>query len=149
MTGSRPPIEADPSGNFEFIYQASIKHPTEDMLFYITPEGWDPESPLTWADLDFVNDPLRPGVIDPFCAINSVSAEDYPGVSDQVYRMTCPLPVRSGRHVIYNVWQRSDGPEAFYACMDVVMTGNELFLRDGFETGQLDLWSIALFLRAH
>jgi len=43
-----------------------------------------------------------------------------PGVGE-VYRMVCPLPVRSGRHVIYHVWQRDDSPEAFYACVDVLL----------------------------
>merc|ERR1712062_750838 len=27
---------------------------------------------------------------------------------------------KSGKHVIYAVWQRNDSPEAFYSCSDVV-----------------------------
>ncbi|WP_328796398.1 lytic polysaccharide monooxygenase [Halosaccharopolyspora lacisalsi] len=27
---------------------------------------------------------------------------------------------KSGRHIIYSVWQRSDSPEAFYNCSDVL-----------------------------
>lgn len=30
------------------------------------------------------------------------------------------VPARSGRHLIYSIWQRSDSPEAFYTCSDVV-----------------------------
>lgn len=30
------------------------------------------------------------------------------------------IPARSGRHLIYSIWQRSDSPEAFYTCSDVV-----------------------------
>ncbi len=26
---------------------------------------------------------------------------------------------KSGRHIIYSIWQRSDSPEAFYNCVDV------------------------------
>ncbi len=38
--------------------------------------------------------------------------------------MNCPLPQgKTGKHVIYNVWQRSDSPEAFYACIDVSFSG--------------------------
>ena len=54
--------------------------------------------------------------------------------------MTCPLPPRSGRHVIFHVWQRDDSPEAFYACVDVEMaTGGPLFF-DGFESGDTSAW---------
>ena len=110
------PILPDENGEFEFIYQVTAQHATQDMLFFVTRNGWDPTQPLTWADLDFVDDPLNPGVIDPFCHLTSATAEDYPEdptIPDQVYRMTCPLPERQGRHVIYHVWQRSDSPEAF------------------------------------
>jgi chitin-binding protein len=41
----------------------------------------------------------------------------------QVYRILCPLPPRNGRHVVFVTWQRSDSPEAFYACSDVQFTG--------------------------
>lgn len=130
-------ITADVNGNFEFIYQASAPHSTQDMLFYITPEGWNPSQPLAWADLDFVNDPGNPqDPIDPFCHLTSVTLEQLPGVGS-AYRMTCPLPARSGKHLIYHVWQRDDSPEAFYACIDVEIgdqqAGGELLFNSGFE----------------
>ncbi|MFB7616422.1 lytic polysaccharide monooxygenase [Kitasatospora sp. NPDC056181] len=31
---------------------------------------------------------------------------------------------RSGRQLIYAIWQRSDSPEAFYSCSDVVFDGS-------------------------
>ncbi|MFD0344439.1 LAETG motif-containing sortase-dependent surface protein, partial [Streptomyces sp. NPDC127117] len=37
---------------------------------------------------------------------------------DYVFRGS--VPARSGRHLIYSIWQRSDSPEAFYTCSDVV-----------------------------
>ncbi|NEE17177.1 lytic polysaccharide monooxygenase, partial [Streptomyces sp. SID7499] len=33
------------------------------------------------------------------------------------------IPERSGRQLVYTVWQRSDSPEAFYACSDVTFGG--------------------------
>ena len=36
---------------------------------------------------------------------------------------TVNLPARSGKQVVYSVWQRSDSPEAFYACVDVNFGG--------------------------
>ncbi len=137
-------IEADALGQFEFIYRATAPHATQDMLFYITPQGWDPTQPLTWADLDAVDDPANPGVIDPFCHLTEATAVSYPQdptLTDLVYRMPCPLPERNGRHIIYHVWQRSDSPEAFYGCIDVLMgTSNQIF-SDSFESGDFSAWS--------
>ncbi|MCH9647012.1 MAG: lytic polysaccharide monooxygenase [Deltaproteobacteria bacterium] len=133
-------IEPESDGTFEFIYHATAPHSTQDMLFYITPEGWDPLQPLTWADLDFLEDPSDPNdPIDPFCHLTSVTLETMPGVGD-VYRMVCPLPARTGRHVIFHVWQRDDSPEAFYACVDVVMGSGDQIFQSGFETGDTSEW---------
>ncbi len=39
------------------------------------------------------------------------------------YNMSCPLPQgKTGKHLIYNIWQRSDSQEAFYTCMDVAFS---------------------------
>lgn len=135
------PLESDASGNFEFIYLATAPHSTEDMLFFVTPEGWDPTEPLTWGDLDFIDEPGNPAdPVDPFCRLTSATLESLDGVGD-VYRMTCPLPQRTGRHLIYHVWQRDDSPEAFYACIDVLMFGDGRIFGDGFESGDLLRWS--------
>lgn len=134
-------IEPDADGNFEFIYLASAPHSTEDMLFYITPQGWDPASPLTWEALDFVDEPGNPNdPVDPFCRLTSVTLETLGGVGE-VYRMVCPLPRRTGRHTIYHVWQRDDSPEAFYACVDVLMGEGSSVFSDGFESGDVSSWS--------
>ncbi len=132
-------ITPDGRGSFEFVYHVTAPHSTQDMLFFITRPGWDPTAPLTWEDLDLIDEPDDPNdPVDPFCHRTSATAE--PLGSIQVYRMTCPLPPRSGRHVIFHVWQRDDSPEAFYACVDVEMaTGGPLFL-DGFESGDTSAW---------
>ena len=36
------------------------------------------------------------------------------------YEFSGTLPNKSGRHLLYKVWQRNDSPEAFYSCSDVV-----------------------------
>ncbi|WP_137940020.1 lytic polysaccharide monooxygenase [Chitinivorax sp. B] len=102
------PISLSADGKFEFVYNASAPHATRYFEFYITRDGYDPTKPLKWSDLEAT----------PFCTINSVKLEN------GRYRMNCPLPKnKSGKHVIYNIWQRSDSAEAFYACMDVEMNG--------------------------
>ena len=135
------PISPRPDGTFEFIYLATAPHSTQDMIFFITQQDWDPLAPLTWQDLDLIDEPENPNdPVDPFCHLTSVTLEFFPGVGD-VYRMVCPLPARSGRHVIYNVWQRDDSPEAFYACVDVVIDSGDLIFESGLETGDTSEWS--------
>ena len=101
------PIIPDANGNFEFVFIAAAPHATKYFDFYVTKDGYDPTQPLQWSDLE------EP----PFCHITSVT------LADGRYRMTCPLPAKSGKRVIYNIWQRSDSPEAFYTCMDVEFVG--------------------------
>jgi len=96
------PIAPDANGRFAFLFKGTAPHATRAWNFYITRDGWDPAQPLRWSDLE------------PFCALGNV-----PLGADGNYRLDCPLPKRSGRHVIYNTWQRSDSNEAFYTCMDV------------------------------
>ncbi|WP_395789018.1 lytic polysaccharide monooxygenase [Aquimonas sp.] len=100
------PIAPDASGRFQFEFRAPAAHSTRDWIFYITRAGWDGSRALRWDDLE------------EFCRLGNVPLS--PG---NIYRMNCPLPQRAGRHVIYNVWQRSDSTEAFYTCVDVEFTG--------------------------
>lgn len=105
------PITADAYGNYEFTFIAWAPHATKYFDFYVTKDGYDPTEPLNWSDLEE----------QPFCHITSVD------LADGRYKMSCPLPQgKSGRHVIYNIWQRSDSTEAFYTCMDVVFTESDV-----------------------
>jgi len=98
--------------SYTFSFYATAPHATKDWTFYVTRQGWNPASPLRWADLQ------------QFCKTARV-----PLSSGNNYHITCTLPARSGRHVIYNTWQRSDSTEAFYTCMDVNFT-NALAAQD-------------------
>ncbi len=99
------PIRGDARGRYTFEYKAPAPHATREWKFYVTREGWQPGSPLRWADLEA------------FCTLGNVP------LSGDVYKLDCPLPKRTGQHVIYNTWQRSDSTEAFYACADVRFEG--------------------------
>ncbi len=97
-------MTGDANGNYEFVYYATAPHSTAYFEFYVTKDGYDPLQPLKWSDLEN----------EPFCRITSVTLQN------GRYKMTCPLPQnKSGKHVIYNIWQRDDSDEAFYACSDV------------------------------
>ncbi|RFU38664.1 chitin-binding protein [Actinomadura logoneensis] len=73
---------------------------------FITKNGYDPAKPLKWADLD----------AKPFLTKNN------PRAVNGLYDLTATIPAgKKGRHLIYAIWQRSDSPEAFYSCSDVVI----------------------------
>ena len=100
-----PTIAPNAQGNYDFSFIAWAPHATKYFDFYVTKDGYDPTQPLRWSDLEAA----------PFCHITSVT------LANGRYKMTCPLPQgKTGKHIIYNIWQRSDSTEAFYTCMDVV-----------------------------
>ncbi|MFF3646426.1 lytic polysaccharide monooxygenase [Streptomyces sp. NPDC002564] len=91
------------AGNHTFRYKGTAPHKGSFEL-YITKDSYDPSKPLKWSDLEekpFVN------VADP-------------KMENGDYVFDGKIPAREGRHLIYSVWQRSDSPEAFYTCSDVV-----------------------------
>lgn len=100
-------ITPDSNGHVQFEFHGTAPHASQNWIFYITRPGYDPTQPLRWADLD------------EFCRYGNV-----PLGTDSRYRFDCVVPARTGRHVIYNVWQRSDSAEAFYTCIDAQFQGN-------------------------
>lgn len=91
------------AGGHTFRFRATAPHKGSFAL-YLTKAGYDPAKPLKWSDLEEK----------PFA-----EATD-PKLENGSYVFGGTLPERSGRQLIYTVWQRSDSPEAFYACSDVV-----------------------------
>lgn len=100
------PVRADSRGRYTFEFRAPAPHATREWKFYVTREGWQPGTALRWGDLEA------------FCTLGNT-----PLSADGTYKLDCPLPKRTGPHIIYNTWQRSDSAEAFYTCMDVKFEG--------------------------
>ncbi|WP_245647206.1 lytic polysaccharide monooxygenase [Microtetraspora niveoalba] len=81
---------------------------------YITKDTWSPTRPLAWSDLEST----------PFDSVTDPPSVGSPGNEDAYYYWDARLPSgKSGRHIIYTVWQRSDSNETFYGCSDVVFDG--------------------------
>ncbi|MFF5636448.1 lytic polysaccharide monooxygenase [Streptomyces sp. NPDC012825] len=91
------------SGAHTFRYKGTAPHKGSFEL-YVTKDGYDPSKPLKWSDLE----------AEPFLTVTDPEMQN----GDYVFRGT--VPEKSGRHLIYSIWQRSDSPEAFYTCSDVV-----------------------------
>jgi chitin-binding protein len=96
---------------FTWNYAAWAAHPGSYFL-YVTKDGFDPNQALTWAQMEET----------PFLTV------DHPPLTgsapDGFYQWTGRLPAnKTGRHIIYSVWSRSDSNETFYGCSDVVFDG--------------------------
>ncbi|MGW3358898.1 lytic polysaccharide monooxygenase auxiliary activity family 9 protein [Streptomyces bungoensis] len=95
------------SGPYTFRYRVTAPH-KGTFTVYATKPGYDPAKPPAWADLDLA----RP-----------VATAVDPVASGGFYTFSGTLPERTGRQLLYAVWQRSDSPEAFYSCSDVDFGG--------------------------
>lgn len=83
-----------------FTYRATIPH-QGSFRFYVTRDGYSPTQKLRWTDLEqFLSVPTPPLV-------------------DGSYEFKVQLPQRTGRHLIYTVWQNTDTPDTYYSCTDV------------------------------
>lgn len=97
----------------EFRYNKWAAHPGS-FREYITKDSWSPTRPLTWADLEPT----------PFSEVVDPPSVGSPGNVEAYYHWNATLPSgKTGRHLIYSVWTRSDSMETFYGCSDVVFDG--------------------------
>ncbi|MFJ5263039.1 lytic polysaccharide monooxygenase [Streptomyces sp. NPDC088387] len=101
------PTTSVSSGSYTFKYRVTAPH-KGTFKVYLTKPGFDPAKALAWGDLDLA---------EPVATVTD------PAASGGFYTFGGTLPERSGRHVLYAVWQRSDSPEAFYSCSDVSFGG--------------------------
>lgn len=87
-------------GPFTLTWTNSAPHQTLYYEVYITKADWTPDQPLTWDNIELVT---RTGP-------RTASATD---------DIDLVLPQRTGKHVLYSIWQRSLTPEAFYSTSDI------------------------------
>jgi len=96
-----------------FDYNNWAKHPGTFYL-YITKDGYSPSKALSWGDLEPT----------PFASVTNPTSIGGPGSDDGKYTWTARLPAgKTGKHIIYSVWSRSDSTETFYGCSDVSFDG--------------------------
>ncbi|WP_031040336.1 lytic polysaccharide monooxygenase auxiliary activity family 9 protein [Streptomyces sp. NRRL F-5650] len=113
------PTTSVSSGPYTFKYRVTAPH-KGTFKVYITKPGYDPSQPLGWGDLDLSA---------------PVATSTDPVASGGFYTFSGTLPERSGKHLLYAVWQRSDSPEAFYSCSDVTFGGAGAGAGAGSDTG--------------
>jgi chitin-binding protein len=98
-----PATRLTAGGTLTIRYATTIPH-RGTFRVYLTRPGYDPVRPLRWADLGA--EPI-------------ITATD-PPVRSGAYRFSGRLPVdRTGRHVLYVVWQNSSTVDTYYSCSDL------------------------------
>ncbi|MGA6161867.1 lytic polysaccharide monooxygenase auxiliary activity family 9 protein [Amycolatopsis magusensis] len=111
--GDWPLTHLTSGANFAFSYNAWAAHPGWFYL-YVTKDGWNPNAPLRWDDLEE----------QPFATADHPQVTGSVGSVGASYNWSAALPSgKTGRHVIYSVWKRSDSTETFYGCSDVTFDG--------------------------
>ncbi|MFS8197759.1 lytic polysaccharide monooxygenase [Streptomyces sp. CWNU-52B] len=102
-----PSTRLEAGARMTLTYRSTIPH-TGTFKLFLTKEGYDPTKPLTWSDL-----PSQP----------FATATD-PALVDGAYRIGAELPSgRTGRHLLYTIWQNTSTPDTYYSCSDVVFPG--------------------------
>ncbi|WDZ84138.1 lytic polysaccharide monooxygenase auxiliary activity family 9 protein [Micromonospora cathayae] len=97
----------------EFNYSNWAHHPGT-FYFYVTKDSWSPTRPLAWSDLEE----------QPFLQVTNPPQRGSVGSNEGHYYFTGNLPSnKSGRHIIYSRWVRSDSQENFFGCSDVTFDG--------------------------
>lgn len=88
-------------------YASTIAH-TGTFKLYLTKAGYDASKPLTWSELPTT----------PFAEVKD------PPLTGGAYRIKATLPTgRTGRQLIYTIWQNSSTEDTYYSCSDVVFPG--------------------------
>ncbi|MFE6892978.1 lytic polysaccharide monooxygenase [Streptomyces sp. NPDC057694] len=96
------------AGAYTFKYKVTAQHKGTFNL-YVTKQSYDASKPLAWSDLDLEH---------------PVATKTDPTAESGYYTFSGTLPERTGRQLVYGIWQRSDSPEAFYSCSDVTYGGS-------------------------
>ncbi|MEU5101750.1 lytic polysaccharide monooxygenase [Streptomyces sp. NPDC021354] len=105
------------SNSFTFKNHDQAKHGADYYRIYVTKQGYDATAQaLRWSDLELVaqTGKIAPGVGEPSTdpALNGVTVS-----------IPVNAPGRTGRHVVFMIWQASHLDQSFYSCSDVIFPG--------------------------
>ena len=98
------------STNFTMTIFDQASHGADYFRVYVTRQGFNPTTqPLTWSALELVAQTgPRP----------ASQWQQVPGGVQTTINVSAPG--RSGRHIVYTIWQASHMDQAYYWCSDVI-----------------------------
>ncbi|MEE2907781.1 MAG: lytic polysaccharide monooxygenase [Planctomycetota bacterium] len=95
------------SGPTQLVWAAAVVHNPSVFRVWLTTDDWNPSSDLNWGQMV------------------ELDVEDVALVGNE-YFINVDLPERTGRHVLYCIWQRLDPVgEGFYSASDVIFVEDD------------------------
>ncbi|GHJ13124.1 MULTISPECIES: lytic polysaccharide monooxygenase auxiliary activity family 9 protein [unclassified Micromonospora] len=102
------------SNNFRIKLYDQASHGADYIRVYVTKQGFNAlNSPLRWSDLEQV------GQIG-----NTPASQWTPETSGVSIQVPANAPGRTGRHIVYTIWQASHLDQSYYLCSDVDFGGS-------------------------
>ncbi|MGC4891395.1 lytic polysaccharide monooxygenase auxiliary activity family 9 protein [Micromonospora sp. DT227] len=102
------------SNNFRIKLYDQASHGADYIRVYVTKQGFNAlTSPLRWSDLEQV------GQIG-----NTPASQWTPETSGVSIQVPANAPGRTGRHIVYTIWQASHLDQSYYLCSDVDFGGS-------------------------
>ncbi|MFC7531026.1 lytic polysaccharide monooxygenase [Actinoplanes sp. GCM10030250] len=98
-----PATEVKSGERLAVSYRGTIPHQGVFRIF-LTRTGYSAAKKLTWDDL----------------GAKPIAEVTDPPLRDGAYRMRVTLPERTGRHMLYVVWETTSTPDTYYSCSDLV-----------------------------
>jgi chitin-binding protein len=108
---------ANVSNTFTWTMHDQAQHGADYIRIYVTRQGFNPLTQrLRWSDLELRTEVPRilPGAGQP---------STDPVLNGRSYSATVSAPGRTGRHIVYAIWQASHSDQSYYFCSDVIFPG--------------------------
>jgi chitin-binding protein len=105
------------NNTFTWTMHDQAQHGADYIRLYVTRQGFNPLTQrLRWSDLELRTEVPRilPGAGQP---------SSDPVLNGRSYSATVSAPGRSGRHIVYAIWQASHSDQSYYFCSDVIFPG--------------------------
>jgi chitin-binding protein len=101
------------SSNFTVVAHDQARHGAKYFRVYVTRQGFNPLTQRpSWSDLTLLKDtgPIAPGV--------GETTND-PVLGGVSVKIPVSAPGRTGRHIVYTVWEAGHADQVYYWCADV------------------------------
>lgn len=105
-----PRTEVTAGATYQFRHSNWAAHPGRFDI-YLTRQGYNPNAPLSWSSLELIETVVDPPQSGP------------PGGLEYYFWDTTLPSNRSGLHLMFIHWVRSDSPEDFFSCSDLDFNG--------------------------